>query len=215
MVGSIPGEEESGKTEGESVDDEAGRPDDSLQGDGEIDFKEERIGQQGEQAAGIGYGVEAESGASWVKVAEPGLHQGATCREDDVGDSDGPAQELEDVDHRTGLGGNRLQSGIGGDGKADDGHGDESEMHSHLQGAAFSKNRDKKMGICVADDQSDLEEKHAGTPDRRASTIPRKDKSRDDGLDLKEKKGTQENDQDEDDHPSSSVRRMKLLAHSC
>ena len=48
----------------------------------------------------------------------------------------------------------------------------------------------EKVSISIASEQDDLEEKHAGGPDARATAKPRQDKFADQRLHLKKEKGT-------------------------
>ena len=64
-------------------------------------------------------------------------------------------------------------------------------MNEHLRARGEISCKEMRVGISAQ--QEDLEEEHAGGPDCRCPAEPGQDISRDDGLDLKQEKGTEKN----------------------
>ena len=84
----------------------------------------------------------------------------------------------------------------------------------------------EKMSISIPRKKGDLKEEHARGPDRRCATEPGENIPSDDGLDLKQQKGTEKNRKSIGDHgqgdrmskPSRGLRltlRLYDVPHSC
>ncbi|TLD72658.1 hypothetical protein FEM03_00870 [Phragmitibacter flavus] len=116
------------------------------------------------------------------------------------------SKELEDVDHRFGIGSVWFQCLIRGDRKHQNGQGDQNEMQAYLHRASVPEDRGENVGIRITDDQTDLKKEHAGAPNGRAATIPGENEPRDHGLDLEQEKSAEKNDHDEDNHSFSFAR---------
>src|SRR6202162_1454080 len=65
---------------------------------------------------------------------------------------------------------------------------------------AWSQAAYRSMRVRVAAEENDLEEEHAGRPDRRHAAEPRQDVLADDRLDLKEEKRPEEDRNGEEEH---------------
>lgn len=65
---------------------------------------------------------------------------------------------------------------------------------------AWSQAAYRSMRVRVAAEENDLEEEHAGRPDRRHAAEPRQDVLADDRLDLKEEKRPEEDRDGEEEH---------------
>ena len=71
--------------------------------------------------------------------------------------------------------------------------GQQSQMHEHLMPGREMAH--EKVCVCISTKEENLENKHAGGPDRRSSAKPRKDVSSNNWFDLKEQKGTEKDRQ--------------------
>src|SRR5579872_4364651 len=160
----------------------------SLQAKKGLDGK--RVGQQRQEGPEVRKGIEAPGRLIGMAQVEPALQQGSGCGEQEVGATDGESQDGEYRERRVGGGGGISHREARGERQKDEGRGEKRDVYPGLQAGIGAG--PEPVGVGVAADQQDLKEKHAGSPDLRASTVPRQDEAAHDGLDLEEKEGSQE-----------------------
>ena len=167
----------------QSIGDEPGGPHERLRLAGQVRFDGERVGEEREQRADVGQGVEAVGRDAWVAAAEPGLEQRAGGRQHEVGQADAGEEQPKDVAGRL-----RVADGFpvfaGRDGQETDREDEQGEVQEHL--LARTEPSDAAVGVGVAREEHHLEEQHARRPHGRSAAEPRQDEARDERLDEEE-----------------------------
>ena len=159
-------------------------------------FHHEGIAQQRQQGADIAEGVEHVRGPPGVRAGEPGLHEGAGCRHGEIGQAQGREQQEEDPRNRLDSG-TGLEVQGGHDGQEGQGGAQDEDMDHGLRCRAQA--RAEHMGVAVPQQQHGLEKDHHHRPHAGIPSEPGQDVPADEGLDLKQEKGAQENGQREYD----------------
>jgi hypothetical protein len=124
------------------------------------------------------------------------------------GESDGAEEQKNDSP--SGIAGRGGFEGFGGgyreeeEGERDE--RDEREVDGGLEAFPVAEPCGEGVSVGVSGEETDLEEEHAGGPNGGTAAIPREDVACDDGLNLEEQEGAEEDGGDENWHGGSGLR---------
>jgi hypothetical protein len=158
----------------------ADRPADRLQPPARVRLDQRRIAEQRDHRGEVRQRVEPVDARRAVLPREPGLHQRAGGREHQVGQADRQRQQQQDPADRLRRVG-RLHRLGHGDRQEREAREQQHRVHDRL--TARRELADHDVGVEVAGQQRELEEHHAGGPDRGRAAEPRQDLAGDDRLD--------------------------------
>ncbi len=164
----------------------------------QIGFDEKWVGEEAEERADVGEGVEAVGRNAGRGFCVPVLKQRAGGGEQEKGKADGGGQEGEDGKGWVqGLRGARGEIGSDGrgpeareDGESGDGDGEENDLDGGL--AAHGEICGDGVGVDVAGEKGELEKEEAGGPDGGSAAEDGEDLFAEEELDLEEEEGGEE-----------------------
>ena len=149
-------------------------PEDGLRDESDVRFEQERIGQEGQQAAGVACRVKEIriAGRGVSRVGEPFLQKRGGRREHEKRQADDERQLAEQPEARVAVG-RRRAVGAEEDRKQAERQQDDQQVHPRL--AADAEHPRGDVRVAVAQQQRGLEKDHAGVPDRGRSAAPRQE----------------------------------------
>lgn len=181
---------------------ESDGPERALACEGDDRLDEERIGEEGDEAAGVAGDVEEVriGGTRVAGAREPALEGGCTSREGEEGHAVAKGERGEEPRGWRGTGGAVTEP----DGEGGTGEAEERDMEPRAKAGACGD------GVCpgVSGEECGLEEEHRSGPDRGAAAEAREEFLGGHGLDEEEEKGAEEDgDGEEGEHGKREYRR--------
>ena len=179
----------------------AGRPRPGLHARRDPGLDQERVAQQREHRREVGQREQPIRIAAGKPAREPGLHQRARRRQQEVRQADRRGQQAQDLPDRILVAGG-LPERARHDRQQRETHEQQRDVQAHLRAGCQPAHDDVR--VQVAQEQRGLEEHEARRPHRGGPAEPRQDLLRDDGLDQEQQERATEDRQCEKGHREGS-----------